>query len=205
MSFLPNCQYATANLTFYGGFVILIAMSWLGQQINTILRKVQHGDKTQVKVLWDATYNHMRGVVAPILRNDALIDEVLATTYERALQYVQSFDPKQDGYNWLCKIAQNTAYACLKEERKQHMADVSLSQTDGIERANMRMELEYLTQDLSEDELCMLEMRVLQNASFEEIGKKFGIERAGACKRYKKILAKIRKKCENEETNRPES
>ena len=84
-------------------------MSILRTEVNKILIKIKKGDEESKNVLFEKTYNHLKTIAYPYVRNKDDVEDVLVEAYLRMYQYVSSFDPKKDGYNWMCKIVQNVA------------------------------------------------------------------------------------------------
>lgn len=85
-------------------------MSKFRVEVNAILKKIKCGDNLKKQDLFDITYNHLKVIALryAIDKND--YEDILLETYVRAFKYINNFDSKKDGYNWLCKIVQNVAY-----------------------------------------------------------------------------------------------
>ena len=84
-------------------------MSILRKDVNKVLIKIKQGDEESKNVLFEKTYNHLKSIAYPYVRNKADVEDVLIEAYLRIYQYVATFDPNKDGYNWMCKIVQNVA------------------------------------------------------------------------------------------------
>ena len=84
-------------------------MSILRKDVNKVLIKIKKGDEESKNVLFEKTYNHLKSIAYPYVRNKADVEDVLIEAYLRIYQYVATFDSNKDGYNWMCKIVQNVA------------------------------------------------------------------------------------------------
>ena len=83
--------------------------------------------------------------------------------------------------------------AGLMEDQKDEQNSETLLET--LVRAYFIMSADFL----SKNDTDLLDMKFYQGIKFKEIGQKFGITEQGAAQRYKKIIAKIRKKIKSSE------
>ena len=81
-------------------------MSQLGEKVNKLLRRIKDGDKESFQQLHKLTYNHLTVVAMNYLYSSENLKDVLNESYFRVFRYIDSYDTKKDGYNWMCKIVQ---------------------------------------------------------------------------------------------------
>ncbi len=85
-------------------------MSILKDKVNKLIADIKKGKKEALKELHTATFNHLKLLALNYLADLNDIDDVLNDTYLKAFKYIHSAKDDRDGYNWLCKIAQNLCY-----------------------------------------------------------------------------------------------
>lgn len=175
-------------------------MSILGTEVNKILIKIKKGDEKSRNVLFQKTYNHLRIIAHPYVRNKDDIDDVLLEAYLRMYQYVSSFNPKKDGYNWMCKIVQNVA----RDFDRDFFQSVSLEDIEEkvqvIETEDqivLRDEVERWLKPYSERDRKMMYFRIWENRTIEEIAEALGMKKSNVHKRISKIIDEIFEKEKN--------
>ena len=175
-------------------------MSILGTEVNKILIKIKKGDEKSRNVLFQKTYNHLRIIAHPYVRNKDDIDDVLLEAYLRMYQYVSSFNPKKDGYNWMCKIVQNVA----RDFDRDFFQRVSLEDIEEkvqvIETEDqivLRDEVERWLKPYPERDRKMMYFRIWENRTIEEIAEALGMKKSNVHKRISKILDEILQKEKN--------
>ena len=175
-------------------------MSILRTDVNKILIKIKKGEDESKNVLFEKTYNHLKRIAYPYVRNKADVEDVLVEAYLRIYQYVSSFNNKKDGYNWMCKIVQNVA----RDWDKDFFQSVSL---EDIERSAQVIETEELIaekdevdrllQPYSERDRKMMYLRFWENRTIEEIAEALGMGKSNVHKQISKILKEILQKEKN--------
>lgn len=85
-------------------------MSKFRLEINRLLNKIKKGDKLKQQILFDTTYNHLKIIALMYAKDKNDYEDILLESYLRAFKYINNFDSKKDGYNWLCKIVENVSY-----------------------------------------------------------------------------------------------
>ena len=143
----------------------------------------------------------MKSIAYPYVRNKADVEDVLIEAYLRIFQYVATFDPNKDGYNWMCKIVQNVA----RDWDKNFFQSVSLEDVEQnvpiIEMEEMiatQDEVQRLLQPYSERDRKMMYLRFWENRTIEEIAKALEMKKSNVHKRISKILKEILQKEKNQ-------
>ena len=176
-------------------------MSILRKDVNQVLIKIKKGDEESKNVLFEKTYNHLKSIAYPYVRNKADVEDVLIEAYLRIFQYVATFDPNKDGYNWMCKIVQNVARDWDKsffkgvslEDVEQNVPIIEMEETIA-----MQDEVQRLLQPYSERDRKMMYLRFWENRTIEEIAKSLGMGKSNVHKRISKILEEILQKEKNQ-------
>ena len=175
-------------------------MSILRAEVNKILIKIQKGEEESKNVLFEKTYNHLKTIAYPYVRNKDDVEDVLVEAYLRIYQYVCSFDPKKDGYNWMCKIVQNAA----RDLDKGFSQSVPIEDVEGkaqvIEMEELiavKDEVERMLQPYPERDRKMMYFRFWEDRTIEEIAEALGMKKSNVHKRISKIVKEILQKEKN--------
>ncbi len=176
-------------------------MSILKKTVNSILKKLKRGDETQIAALYNATYVHLRAVILRELQNKDDVSDVLEEVYTRALQSIQRFDIKQDGYNWLYTIAVHRARdynirGCKEQNTMREVAATVLTAPDPFEAADTRMHVQGVLKTLGKDDYNLLYRIYYEGATMRDVAKELGVSVSTVSERHEKILKKLRKKFE---------
>ncbi len=175
-------------------------MSILRGEVNRILKKIKQGDECSKNVLFEKTYNHLKSVAYPYVRNKNDVEDVLVEAYLRIFHYIHHFDYTKDGYNWMCKIVQNTAYdfnkryapdVPLEDVKEEH---ISLNFEENLE---MQDEVQYVLKDYSDRDKEMVRLRFWEDMTIEEIAEALHMSKSNVHKRISKISKEILQKKKN--------
>ena len=176
-------------------------MSILRKDVNKVLIKIKKGDEESKNVLFEKTYNHLKSIAYPYVRNKADVEDVLIEAYLRIYQYVATFNPNKDGYNWMCKIVQNVA----RDWDKNFFQSVSLEDAEQngaiIEMEEMiatQDEVQRLLQPYSARDRKMMYLRFWEDRTIEEIARSLEMKKSNVHKRISKILKEILQKEKNQ-------
>lgn len=173
-------------------------MTFNTKDINRYLLKIQQGDKSYVEPLYKATANHLLIVAKFYLFNKSLAEDVVSTTFINVLSYIHSFNPKQSGYNWMCKIVQNAAQTINNSEKRIYLAQgkaVANQPTEYYDK-NFDYDLDFddtlrLIKDKTDKMIVF--RRYYLDEKYEQIAVFLDISRAAVCKRVKKIIKFLKK------------
>ena len=175
-------------------------MSILRKDVNKILIKIKKGEEESKNVLFEKTYNHLKSIAYPYVRNKADVEDVLIEAYLRIYQYVATFDPNKDGYNWMCKIVQNVA----RDWDKNFFQSVPIEDVEGkaqvIEMEELiavKDEVERMLQPYPERDRKMMHFRFWEDRTIEEIAEALGMKKSNVHKRISKIVKEILQKEKN--------
>ena len=175
-------------------------MSILRTDVNKILIRIQKGEEESKNVLFEKTYNHLKRIAYPYVRNKADVEDVLVDAYLKMYQYVSSFDPKKDGYNWMCKIVQNVAWDWNKQYSQEIPLEDITPNSQVIEMEDMiadKDEVARLLQAYSERDRKMMYLRFWEDRTIEEIAEALGMGKSNVHKQISKITKEILKKEKN--------
>ena len=172
-------------------------MSKYAVQVNRCLLRIKQGDESRYRELFDLTFNHLKGIAKMYLCDKSYCDDVVMETYERVMKYINTFDERQDGYNWLCQITKRVAFVT---NSKNHIFDNAkeIEETDicddFFERANQRLVLDNVIDELDAEDKTIVISYYYLDMTYEEIGKRIGKTKSAIHKRLKIIFRKLKKK-----------
>lgn len=171
-------------------------MSQFRKSVNSILTKIQKGDKSQQKILYENTCNHLKAVAFKYVFDKNDCEDVLLEAFSKAFKYIDSYNCLQDGYNWLCKIVQNVAYDFNKR----------LKQTDELSEIIPSNKFLFMTEDMAEQDAVVREIRKLppyeqrliflrfyMNLSFDEVAEEVKGKKSTVYQQIRVIIKKIKK------------
>ena len=152
------------------------------KEVNEYLRDIKAGDKSQGGPLFQITAGHLLGVARIYLDNKRLDEDVVSETFVRIFNYINSYDCSKDGYNWMCRIVQHTAYTINAKERKiskcenEYVSKQLLIPDDSFNEVEFFMQLEVLS-DINKQ---IAIARFLFGMTYEEIGQMMKMSKTAA-------------------------
>lgn len=170
-------------------------MSKYVREVNECLLELKKGNISEFDKLYDMTVNHLRCVAWLYLYNKSDCDDVLSDLYCRVFKYVYNFDETMDGYNWLCRIAQNLAYNYNKRGSvREDDVKEKCEDCDYIERWNFidaAIDVKLGIAGLSDVEQRIIMLKCQMGYSVREIAKIIGCSKSEVQRKYKIILKKL--------------
>lgn len=175
-------------------------MSFLGKSVNKILMKIKKGNVESKNVLLKNTYNHLKKLACNYVRNKDDLEDVLSVSYDKVFQRLDTFDFKKDGYNWMCKIMQHTAYDFNKKYTREIPFEEVIEPThpeDFEEKILLKDQIDRLLQTYSERDQNLMHLRFWENRTIEEIAEELDMGKSNVHKRLHIILSEMFEKLEN--------
>lgn len=97
--------------------------------IRGLLIKIgKYQDEKAFNELYDITYSAVKSIVAPMIKDKSLIDDVIVSVYEKIWKSAGSYSPLFKGEQWIGKIAKNTAIDFIRKETKTYMKVTALDE-----------------------------------------------------------------------------
>ena len=173
-------------------------MSILRNEVNKILKGIKEGDASKQRELIDSTCNLLRVISYKYLYNKDDVEDVVMETYLKVYRSIDSCDLNLDGYNWIYRIMEHTAYDFNEEYAKHHRVDKSLVITEDftdIEDAiSDKDEVLRIMKILPPADQRFLYLRFWRNMSYSEIAEHLSMKKSNVHKRIQRIFKEIRKK-----------
>lgn len=166
--------------------------------------KIASGDMAALEMLYEQYKVRVYRLALSMLQDPYLAEDVTQETFLRIQQHASSYRRDISEAAWIATIARNLSYDCLRR-RSREISD-SLEQESGREstlvnalehqpadRGDSASDLYYLdlVASLLPQEQEIVNLRILADLSWKEIGKITG-QKADACrKRYRRALEKL--------------
>ena len=172
------------------------------QKYTELLRQIKGGDRASFQQLHDATYNHLTVVALNYLYSADDICDVLNEAYFRVFRYIDAYDGKGDGYNWICRIVQNVAYG----HNKKHDVDADINRVEAhrlfyevddniIDNASLFQAIKALNGEMQE----LIYLKFWEDLTFAEIASRKGMKKSTAHKKTSAALKIIENYLSEEE------
>lgn len=171
-------------------------MSQFTKEVTEYLRQIKQGDLSFVEPLFNLTATHLLVIARMYLNNKSLDEDVVSTVFVRLLTYISSFDPAQDGFNWLCKITQNLAYSFNdKQSSVLRLEKAFAKRMEENCPVDVFADVDFfiLLDKLDETDKLVIYKRFYENKTMKQIGREFNVSKVAIFQRLKRICKDIEK------------
>ena len=168
--------------------------------LDKFIKKFINGDASAFDEIYNRTRKSVYYVALSILRDKALAEDVMQTTYMRVLKNIQSYALGTNASAWIIKIAKNEAINMKKVRmREQSVDEYENLSLFGVNEPDTYGELIDLAKRLlDDDEFSILMLVTACGYKRKEIGKMFDMPTPTVTWKYQNALLKIRKALEKE-------
>lgn len=171
-------------------------MSNYAKEVDTYLAEIKKGDLSKFKLLYDLISNHLGVVVRFYLIDKSYWEDVLEEVFEKIFKYIDSYVEGSDGYNWICKIAENIAFNYntkfnpeVSLEDVEYKLKISSSELFSDENIDLFRGI----QTLNEKDRDIIFNYFYLGKTLEEIGKDYHVSKTAIKKRLDKCLKILKK------------
>ncbi len=168
--------------------------------LDKFIKKFMNGDASAFDEIYNRTRKSVYYVALSILRDKALAEDVMQTTYLRVLKNIQSYALGTNASAWIIKIAKNEAINMKKVRMREQSVDEYENPTlFGENEPDTYGELIDLAKRLlADDEFSILMLVTACGYKRKEIGKMFDMPTPTVTWKYQNALLKIRNALEKE-------
>ena len=168
--------------------------------LDKYIKKFINGDASAFDEIYNRTRKSVYYVALSILRDKALAEDVMQTTYMRVLKNIQSYALGTNASAWIIKIAKNEAINMKKVRMREQSVDVYENLAlFGVNEPDTYGELTDLAKRLlADDEFSILMLVTACGYKRKEIGKMLDMPTPTVTWKYQNALLKIRKALEKE-------
>lgn len=162
--------------------------------LDKFIKKFMNGDASAFDEIYNRTRKSVYYVALSILRDKALAEDVMQTTYLRVLKNIQSYALGTNASAWIIKIAKNEAINMKKVRMREQSVDEYENLTlFGVNEPDTYGELIDLAKRLlADDEFSILMLVTACGYKRKEIGKMFDMPTPTVTWKYQNALLKIR-------------
>jgi RNA polymerase sigma-70 factor, ECF subfamily len=166
--------------------------------IDDLLARYQEADAAAFDEFFKLTQQSVYGYFLSKFRSREDADEGFQETYLRIHKYVMSYDRSKNGQTWVFSIARNVFIDILKKRRLnlplEDVEEVAATGTsnDSLHLIIVRRQLESLLHPLSAEEYNLLESRLLEDRSFEDISEAMKVSPANLRQRYSRLIRRLK-------------
>lgn len=168
--------------------------------LDKFIKEFINGNASAFDEIYNQTRKPVYYVALSILRDKALAEDVMQTTYLRVLKNIQSYALGTNASAWIIKIAKNEAL----NMKKVHMREQSVDENEnlplfGVTEPDTYGELTDLAKRLlTDDEFSILMLVTACGYKRKEIGKMFDMPTPTVTWKYQNALLKMRNALEKE-------
>ena len=168
--------------------------------LDKFIKKFMNGDASAFDEVYNRTRKSVYYVALAILRDKALAEDIIQTTYIRVLKNIQNYTLGTNASAWIIKIAKNEAINMKKVRMREQSVDEYENLTlFGVSEPDTYGELIDLAKRLlTDDEFSILMLVTACGYKRKEIGKMLDMPTPTVTWKYQNALLKIRKALEKE-------
>jgi RNA polymerase sigma-70 factor (ECF subfamily) len=164
--------------------------------IEDLIKKVKQGDPNAFEPIITMFQQKMYSFCFFMLGNRQEAEDSVQEILFKAYRHIESYREDKFFSAWLYKIASNHCSTLLKRKKRKLLLQLfyrSVDQTESAEQAFVDSEGNRLDwfQELTPGEREILAHRVLEDRSFEEIGRIMSTRSATIRKRFERLKAKL--------------
>lgn len=168
--------------------------------LDKFIRKLINGDSSAFDEIYNRTRKSVYYVALSILRDKALAEDVMQTTYMRVLKNIRSYTLGTNASAWIIKIAKNEAINMKKARMREQLVDERENAAIfGAYEPDTYGELTDLAKRLlTDDEFSILMLVTACGYKRKEIGKMLDMPISTVTWKYQGALLKMRNALEKE-------
>ena len=168
--------------------------------LDKLIKKFINGDASAFDEIYNRTRKSVYYVALSILRDKALAEDVMQTTYMRVLKNIQSYTLGTNAAAWIVKIAKNEALNVKKVRmREQYVDERENPALFGVYEPDSYGELTDMAKRLlPDDEFSILMLVSVCGYKRKEIGKMLDMPIPTVTWKYQNALSKMRRALEKE-------
>lgn len=168
--------------------------------LDKFIKKFINGEASAFDEIYNQTQKSVYYVALSILRDRALAEDVMQTTYLRVLRNIQGYELGTNAAAWIIKIAKNEAINLKKVRMREQSVDEYENQNlFGMSEPDTYGELIDLAKRLLPDEEFSILMLVTAcGYKRKEIGKMLDMPIPTVTWKYQNALSKMRNALESE-------
>lgn len=166
--------------------------------LDQLICKFIKGDKSAFEKIYNRTRQSVYYVALAILRDRALAEDVMQSTYLNILRNIEKYQPGTNASAWIIRIARNEALNLKKSRSREQYVDEI--ENDGLFGATQTDDygllIDLARKILSEDEFMIVMLTTACGYKRREIADMLNYPVSTVTWKYRGALAKMRKSLE---------
>lgn len=150
---------------------LLLEVKILNANLEALVKKIKSGDDDAFPKLYNATYRQIFFVILPIIKDQALAEDIVQDTYLKFLEKINDYNYKNI-LSYLITIAKNSAINEYNRRKKVTKLDdfSNFSYYDYVEfKTEAKEAITKALEVLDNDERNIFLLHVLENLTHKEI------------------------------------
>ena len=160
-----------------------------------LVKRAQGGDKQALSELWDILTPKLFGYLINTLKDKALAEDLLQSTWVKVIEALPRFQSRGAGFSaWLFAIAHNECRQHWRRGKFTAEMDESVAEPSSDDRGSLNNKLlvEQALNLLSEDDRELLRLRYIADLSITEVAKALNINSVTTRVRLHRATGRIR-------------
>jgi RNA polymerase sigma-70 factor (ECF subfamily) len=162
-----------------------------------LLRRYQAADFAAFDLLYRRHERLVLGFLRAKLRDGADAEEAFQETFLKLHRSIARYDPAQGALGWILTIARNAAIDVARRKQVRRGVRVDADTVGEAPRQiaalEARAELAALTAGLSAAERALLERRLVDEESYEELAGELGLSEVNVRQRLSRLVRRLRR------------
>lgn len=159
-----------------------------------LLKQYQQGQLSAFEAFYYRNQSLIFNFLRMRLGNENDANDAFQETFFRIHKYIFHYDPTQKALAWVFSIAKNVAIDIqTKLSKTKEITDVEIDSISVVTHSQQaRDELEEILKSLTEEERILLKTRFIDDDSYENMAKNFGISEANARQKVSRLVRKLK-------------
>ena len=173
------------------------------REFDRCMRRMQKGDKTGLKEIYEAYISYIYAVIRGVVKNKENAEDLTAEFFIKLWNMADQYKAGSGHKTWMTVIARNMAIDFMRkagrEQLTEEVSEVSAADTaagiaDSMENEVVgRMNFRETVEKLPETERQIMTMKLAGQMTFKEIAEVLGIPMGTLILKYKNSLEKLRR------------
>lgn len=169
-------------------------MDKLVGKINKIIVRIGKGDTYALDELFCITGRMLFYMAKKYLSDKSYAEDLVSETYLKVVKSADTFDPKQNGLNWLYKIVKNSALNHnLRVRTQESVENIEIAGKEFVEEWLDTILVKSAIDLLSAEDKMMIYLRFWEGYSIQEIADKIGKPLSTTHDNLKRIYKQLKK------------
>ena len=172
-------------------------MNWNTLSNEKLLSYYQNGEFKAFDAFYKRNHKIVLCFLIKKLNNQEAAEDILQETFCRIHRHILKYDPSKNAINWILTIAHNTM---ISSRNKHGHKNEEIEEIDGnrpktisdIDRLDLQEEINILMKNLDPNDRKILNDRLVEEKSFDEIGKAYGITTVNARQKVSRLVKQLR-------------